>query len=155
MELMSNMAIFDTMIVVWKEKRRWDAVRPFSAIRYLYGDQVRNQTLTTLHLKIKKLSMNSPRDSNSVLHNINYCWIDSAKYFCLKSSSLSAINDSLEQYCKQLTIWKQCEVESFTHMNIHFLRKAKFKTSLSFDFRSYDWLSNYKIDFPQAQLLRA
>jgi len=39
MELMSNMAIFDTMIIVWKEKRRWDAVRPFSAIRYLYGDQ--------------------------------------------------------------------------------------------------------------------
>ena len=33
------MAIFDTMIVVWKEKRRWDAVRPFSAIKYLYGDQ--------------------------------------------------------------------------------------------------------------------
>ena len=40
MELMSNMAIFDTMIIVWKEKRRWDAVRPFSAIRYLYQDQV-------------------------------------------------------------------------------------------------------------------
>ena len=39
LELMSNMAIFDTMIVVWKEKRRWDAVRPFSAIKYLYGDQ--------------------------------------------------------------------------------------------------------------------
>ena len=35
-ELMSNMAIFDTMIIVWKEKRRWDAVRPFSAIRYFY-----------------------------------------------------------------------------------------------------------------------
>ena len=96
MELMSNMAIFDTMIVVWKEKRRWDAVRPFSAIRYLYGDQVRNQTLTTLHLKIEKLSSFSPRDSNTVLHNINHCWIDPAKYFCLKSSSLSAIYDSLK-----------------------------------------------------------
>ena len=34
------MSFFDTMIIVWKEKRRWDAVRPFSAIRYLYGDQV-------------------------------------------------------------------------------------------------------------------
>ena len=43
------MAIFDTMIIVWKEKRRWDAVRPFSAIRYLYGDQV----LTLLNTGIK------------------------------------------------------------------------------------------------------
>lgn len=39
LELISNMAVFDTMIVVWKEKKRWDAVRPFSAIKYLYGDQ--------------------------------------------------------------------------------------------------------------------
>ena len=40
-ELMSTMAMFDTMIIVWKEKRRWDAVRPFTAIKYLYGDNVR------------------------------------------------------------------------------------------------------------------
>ena len=39
-ELMSTMAMFDTMIIVWKEKRRWDAVRPFTAIKYLYGDNV-------------------------------------------------------------------------------------------------------------------
>ena len=45
-ELMSTMAMFDTMIIVWKEKRRWDAVRPFTAIKYLYGDNVRyNNTL--------------------------------------------------------------------------------------------------------------
>ena len=40
-ELMSTRAMFDTMIIVWKEKRRWDAVRPFTAIKYLYGDNVR------------------------------------------------------------------------------------------------------------------
>lgn len=41
MELISNMAMFDVLIIVWKEKRRWDAVRPVTAIRFLYGDQVR------------------------------------------------------------------------------------------------------------------
>ena len=40
-ELMSSMAMFDTMIIVWKEKRRWDAVRPFTAIKYLYDKTVR------------------------------------------------------------------------------------------------------------------
>jgi hypothetical protein len=48
-ELISNMAVMDTMIVVWKEKRRWDAVRPFTAIRYLYGDQV-SRDLTNSNL---------------------------------------------------------------------------------------------------------
>ena len=32
-------AAFDTTIAVWKEKYRWDAVRPFTAIPYLYGEQ--------------------------------------------------------------------------------------------------------------------
>jgi hypothetical protein len=33
-----NMASFDTAITIWKEKRRYNAVRPFSAIEHLYGD---------------------------------------------------------------------------------------------------------------------
>lgn len=39
LDLLTNMAAFDAGIVVWKEKRRFDAVRPFSAISYIYGDQ--------------------------------------------------------------------------------------------------------------------
>ena len=51
------MCFFDTKIIwqnviVWKEKRRWDAVRPFSAIRYLYGDQV--LTLFSQGIKITR-----------------------------------------------------------------------------------------------------
>ena len=38
-ELMVNLAQFDATIAIWKEKARWDAVRPFTAIPYLYGDQ--------------------------------------------------------------------------------------------------------------------
>jgi hypothetical protein len=34
-----NVAVYDTVIPVWSEKRRYDAVRPTSAIRYLYGDR--------------------------------------------------------------------------------------------------------------------
>ncbi|MEO1272733.1 MAG: vanadium-dependent haloperoxidase [Myxococcota bacterium] len=34
-----NVAAFDTMITIWANKRHYDAVRPFSAIRYLYGDE--------------------------------------------------------------------------------------------------------------------
>jgi hypothetical protein len=34
-----EIAIFDVTIAVWYEKARFDAVRPFSAIRYLYGDR--------------------------------------------------------------------------------------------------------------------
>jgi hypothetical protein len=34
-----EIAIFDVTIAVWYEKARFDAVRPFSAIRYLYGDK--------------------------------------------------------------------------------------------------------------------
>ncbi|MFG2143171.1 DUF6851 domain-containing protein [Streptomyces sp. NPDC048696] len=33
-----EIALFDTTVVVWNEKTRYDTVRPFSAIRYLYGD---------------------------------------------------------------------------------------------------------------------
>jgi hypothetical protein len=32
------MAAFDTAIAVWNQKAKYDAVRPFSAIEYLYGD---------------------------------------------------------------------------------------------------------------------
>jgi len=35
---MSHLAAFDAGIFVWQEKYRYDAVRPFTAIRYLYGD---------------------------------------------------------------------------------------------------------------------
>lgn len=37
LDFLTNLAAFDTGIAIWNEKRRWDAVRPFSAIRYLYG----------------------------------------------------------------------------------------------------------------------
>jgi len=39
LDFLTNMAAFDAGIVVWKEKARWDAVRPFSAIQWLYGDR--------------------------------------------------------------------------------------------------------------------
>lgn len=35
---MSHLAAFDAGIVVWQEKFRYDAVRPFTAIHHLYGD---------------------------------------------------------------------------------------------------------------------
>lgn len=38
-DFLTNLAAFDTAIVVWNEKFRYDAVRPFSAIRYLYGNR--------------------------------------------------------------------------------------------------------------------
>ena len=34
-----HMAQFDAGIVIWQEKLRYDAVRPITAIRYLYGDE--------------------------------------------------------------------------------------------------------------------
>jgi len=34
----ASLAAFDTGIVIWQEKTRWNAVRPFSAIAKLYGD---------------------------------------------------------------------------------------------------------------------
>ena len=37
LDFLTNMAAFDTGVVIWNEKFRWDSVRPFSAIRYLYG----------------------------------------------------------------------------------------------------------------------
>ena len=38
-DFLVNMAAFDGGIASWNEKFRHDAVRPFSAIRYLYGDR--------------------------------------------------------------------------------------------------------------------
>ncbi|KAJ9471189.1 hypothetical protein DIPPA_70218 [Diplonema papillatum] len=38
-DFVMNMATFDAAIFMWNEKRRWDTVRPFSAIRYLYGSR--------------------------------------------------------------------------------------------------------------------
>ena len=37
-DFLTNVAAFDTAIAIWKEKRRHNAVRPFSAIKYIYGD---------------------------------------------------------------------------------------------------------------------
>lgn len=37
-DFLTNMAAFDAAIATWSMKHRYDAVRPFSAIRYLYGD---------------------------------------------------------------------------------------------------------------------
>ncbi len=39
LDFLTNMAAFDAGIFVWNEKREYDAVRPFSAIQYLYGEQ--------------------------------------------------------------------------------------------------------------------
>lgn len=33
------LALHDATIPTWQEKRRWDAVRPFSAIQHVYGDE--------------------------------------------------------------------------------------------------------------------
>jgi hypothetical protein len=38
-DFLVNMAAFDGGIAAWSEKFRYDAVRPFSAIRYLYGNR--------------------------------------------------------------------------------------------------------------------
>jgi hypothetical protein len=39
LDFLTNLAAFDTGIAVWNEKTKWDAVRPFSAIRHLYGNR--------------------------------------------------------------------------------------------------------------------
>jgi len=38
-DFLTNVAAFDAGIAAWNQKAKWDAVRPFSAIRYLYGDR--------------------------------------------------------------------------------------------------------------------
>lgn len=38
-EFATNVASFDTAVSIWYNKRKYDAVRPFSAIEYIYGDQ--------------------------------------------------------------------------------------------------------------------
>ena len=40
LDFMLHMARFDGGIVTWQEKARYDAVRPLSAIRHLYGDEL-------------------------------------------------------------------------------------------------------------------
>lgn len=40
LDFLTNMAAFDAGIVVWQEKEQWDGVRPFSAIRKVYGNQL-------------------------------------------------------------------------------------------------------------------
>jgi hypothetical protein len=37
-DFLTNVAAFDAGIIVWQEKTKYDTVRPFSAIRHLYGD---------------------------------------------------------------------------------------------------------------------
>ena len=37
-DFLVNVAAFDAGIVIWQEKTKYDAVRPFSAIHLLYGD---------------------------------------------------------------------------------------------------------------------
>ena len=39
LDFLLTVAGFDAGIVTWQEKRRYDAVRPFSAIRHVYGDK--------------------------------------------------------------------------------------------------------------------
>lgn len=39
-DFLTNLAAFDTGIAIWHQKVRWDAVRPFSAIRHVYRDKL-------------------------------------------------------------------------------------------------------------------
>merc|ERR1711879_464613 len=39
LSLLTDIALWDTLIVVWNEKIRWDAVRPWTALKYLYGNK--------------------------------------------------------------------------------------------------------------------
>ncbi len=39
LDYLTNVAAFDGAIAVWKEKYRYDAVRPFTAINHVYGDR--------------------------------------------------------------------------------------------------------------------
>ena len=39
LDFVTNVAAFDAGIAIWNEKAKWDAVRPASAIRYLYGNR--------------------------------------------------------------------------------------------------------------------
>ncbi|PMF70231.1 hypothetical protein BCT94_03445 [Vibrio breoganii] len=39
LDFLVNVAAFDTGITIWDNKRHYDAVRPFSAIAYIYGSQ--------------------------------------------------------------------------------------------------------------------
>jgi hypothetical protein len=39
LEFLTNVAVFDAGIATWRKKLDFDAVRPFSAIRYLYGNR--------------------------------------------------------------------------------------------------------------------
>lgn len=38
LDFLTNMAAFDAGIFIWQEKREFDAVRPFTAISHIYGD---------------------------------------------------------------------------------------------------------------------
>jgi hypothetical protein len=38
-DFLTNLAAFDTGIAIWQEKARHDAVRPFSAVRHVYGNR--------------------------------------------------------------------------------------------------------------------
>ena len=40
LDFLVNVAAYDTGITVWENKRKYDAVRPFSAIGYIYGDEM-------------------------------------------------------------------------------------------------------------------
>ena len=37
-QAITNLAEFDTGIAIWKEKRKHNAVRPFSAIKFIWGN---------------------------------------------------------------------------------------------------------------------
>jgi hypothetical protein len=39
-EFATNIASFDTAIAIWYNKRKYDSVRPFSAIKYIYGNNI-------------------------------------------------------------------------------------------------------------------
>jgi len=39
-DFLTNLAAFDTGIAIWNQKTRWDAVRPFSAIRFVYRNHL-------------------------------------------------------------------------------------------------------------------
>jgi hypothetical protein len=40
LDFVTNLAAFDVGIAVWNEKAKWDAPRPWSAVRYVYGNRL-------------------------------------------------------------------------------------------------------------------
>ncbi|NJR42856.1 MAG: hypothetical protein HC767_09540 [Akkermansiaceae bacterium] len=45
LDYLANLAAWDAGIVIWQEKTRWDAVRPFTAVELLYSGECDSRKL--------------------------------------------------------------------------------------------------------------